>query len=185
VARPKVKKADPPPPDPGALRETIIATQRTGKTHTIAVANPTAVDPLGYYKIAKATAEKILGKVRPTLIRWRGFDRTGKVDVTRTGGHLDYVFAGYDTPADGHCFASVTVENGVTSVTVSRPSQGGPCTGAVGIPSCTAAQLHARAVELGMPADAEQVSAFMSGNWWNMSVGSGDFSQGISNKTCQ
>jgi hypothetical protein len=182
-AEPKPDADAPAKLDP-TLREKILATQRAGKPHTIAVANPTAVDPLAYYKIAKATAEKILGKVRPTLIRWRGFDSTGKVDITQKGGHMDHVFAGYDTPTDGHCYVSVTVEHGVATVSVSRPTQGGPCTGAVGTPSCTAAQLHARSVELGMPADAAQVSAFMSGNYWNMSA-AGDFSKGISNKTCQ
>ncbi|HEY5939099.1 MAG TPA: protein kinase [Kofleriaceae bacterium] len=165
------------------LKDKILASQGAGKPYTTPLAKATAVDPLAYYKTAKATAEKILGKVRPTLIRWRGFDRAGKVDVTKKDGDVDFVFAGYDTPADGHCFASITLEDGVVTITVSRPSAGGPCTGAVGTPSCTAAQLYERSIELGMPADAAQVSAFMSGNYWNMSAG--EFSQAISNKTCQ
>ncbi|MEJ7599644.1 MAG: serine/threonine-protein kinase [Kofleriaceae bacterium] len=164
-------------------KDQVRANQRAGKGNAFAVARPTAFDPYAYYQVAKTMAENLIGRSRLSLIRWRGFDRSGLIDVTMTGSHAEYVFAGYETPSDGSCFVTITIERGAGELMIGSTTDGSPCSGGVPVPNCTGAQLFARAVAGGMPEDAVQVSAFLVGSGWNVSAG--EFSMQIFNKTCE
>jgi serine/threonine protein kinase len=176
----------PPPPPPvdaapvpvdARPKPKSAAVLQPDGSYSLRVSAADAFEPFTAYSKIVADVERVAGaKLYPHVLRWHGLDRTGRVTGDDT---CELIFISPERHNRGEpCFVTVDIKRGVARIGFGDVAGKDCNSGDIMPPHCSFAQLRAKAVERGLPADSREPVSLVHNTptAWMFNVGS-DFSE--------